>query len=183
MSKIFIEDNYSEYRKTVAVFCYYLSGLAHFAKLKRQGEELNNDTFEHFINCSKEYRSRLLKIKEAQEIPGGISFLEDANFNGFKIQGGEISGDFKFADAITKPWLTGFPDTSNFYQFEVGCYIQMLIHPDCLSGQIPFSFVLNEDVSEEVATTTIKKGGLREWTRRLHSKSSALVQAVQAAIS
>ena len=183
MSIIFIKDDYSEYRKTVAVFCYYLANLASFAALKRQGAKLDMVIFEHFVNCSKEYRNKLLKLKEALAIPGGISFLEDANFNGFQIKRGEISGDFKLADVITKPWLTGFPDTANFYQFEVGCYIQMLIHPDCLSEQLPFAFVQN-DVSAEIETkTTKKKGGLLEWTKRLTSKSSALVQAVQAATS
>lgn len=186
-------DEYSEYRKVVSVFCYYVANLARFAKMKKSGETIDKATFEHFIKCTSEYRKKVLQIKEELELPGGVSFLEDNKFNGFSIEKGEISGDFHFADAITTPWLRGFPDTANYYQFEVGCYIQMLIHPDCLDDEISFVFEPSKVTSDEM---TIKPTGnslrrisawtkqeVTKWTKTLSLKSSALVQAVQEAIS
>ena len=186
-------DEYSEYRRVVSVFCYYVANLARFVKMKKNGTPIDSATFEHFIKCTAEYRKKVLQEKEKLELPGGVSFLEDNKFNGFSIEKGEISGDFHFADVITIPWLKGFPETANYYQFEVGCYIQMLIHPDCLDDEISFIFeqskVSVKEMTKMQAGTTLRvipgwmKKEVKRWTKRLCSKSSALVQVVQEAIS
>ena len=188
-----IVDEYREYRKVVSVFCYYVANLARFSKMKKNGEFIDKETFEHFIKCTAEYRKKVLQIKEELELPGGISFLEDNKFNGFSIEKGEISGDYHFADAITIPWLKGFPDTANCYQFEVGCYIQMLIHPDCLDDTISFKFEPANVLTEEITTKQpgssicvvpgLIKKEVKRWTKTLSLRSSALVQAVREATS
>jgi len=185
-------DEYKEYRRVISVFCYYVANLARFAKMKKNGEHIDKATFEHFIKCTTEYRKKVLQIKEALELPGGISFLEDNKFNGFSIEKGEISGDFHFADAITIPWLKGFPDTANCYQFEVGCYIQMLIHPDCLDDEISFMFEPSKVAATELTNKQTgnsfheipnwTKKEVSRWKKTLCLKSSALVQAVREAI-
>lgn len=191
MSQAYV-DEYEEYRIVVSVFCYYVANLARFAKMRRNGDVVDKTTFEHFVKCCAKYRKKVLQLKEELELPGGVSFLEDNKFNGFVIEKGEISGDFHFADAITAPWLNGFPDTANCYQFEVGCYIQMLIHPDCLDDSISFVFeqstvttkeLIDKKVKHRKIPVIVKKEVIKTWTKKLNLKSSALAQAVRAVIS
>lgn len=195
MNNSIFMDEYREYRKVISVFCYYVANLARFSKMKAIGESIDNATLEHFFKCTVEYRKKVLDIKEKLELPGGLSFLEDNKFNGFSIEKGEISGDFHFADVITIPWINGFPDSANCYQFEVGCYIQMLIHPDCFDNEVSYVFehsnvpesIKIEETSKPLGNAIGKipdrtKKEVLKWTKTLVLKSSALAQVVREGI-
>ena len=127
------KEQIEEYRNVVSVLCYFLGQIAKFAQLVEEGEHISETKAVYAARCVESLIPLFLSRKEKLGFDDGLEFLENNSFLGFKVKDGIFTGDQSAVEEVICPWLTGFPDEANHYQFEVANYLHFLASPDSIN--------------------------------------------------
>lgn len=127
------KEQLEEYRNVVSILCYFLGQLAKFAQLAGEGEHIAEPKVKYAARCVDLLIPLFLKRKEKLGYTDGLEFLENNSFLGFKVKDGIFTGDRSAVEEVIYPWLVGFPDGVNHYQFEVANYLHFLAFPDSIN--------------------------------------------------
>ena len=93
--------------------------------------------------------------------------LEDANFNGFRIQNGELTGELSNAYLIACPWYCDFSDgkkteKNDFFKFFIASYLTHMVdmyEPSVLQKALTEKPVYRKAVyKRDYKTAIVKKG-------------------------
>lgn len=126
------KEQIDEYRNVVSVLCYFLGQIAKFAQIAGEGEYISESEAAYAAKCVDLLIPLFLSRKEKLGFDDGLEFLENNSFLGFKVKDGILTGDRSAVEKVIYPWLTGFPDKVNHYQFEVANYLHFLASPDSI---------------------------------------------------
>ena len=119
-----------EYQELVSAFCYFTAQIYNFAEKARTGIAVDDKKLAYALRAMDVLKTKLLLKKEQLGLDGGLSFLEDNGFLGFRIIDGRFMGDKAKVKDIILPWVEKFPGGVNHYQFEVACYVYFMAEPD-----------------------------------------------------
>lgn len=113
-----------------SVSCYYAEVMRFMAKA-REHKDFSMRRLAYAGEQFRDWKTELLKCKEAQQFPGGTDFLtEDNLFLLFDIEGGRLTrGEKDDVFAVTEKWVSGFPGKFNPHNFEVAIFSRALADP------------------------------------------------------
>ncbi len=95
------------------------------------------------ISLNETATAELSKIKEQLGYSNGFNFTEDQQYMGFGVRSGRFYGNREAVLDVVKPFLYGFPETSNNYQYEASMFVL------CLAGYAWDSEYLRRIMEEE----------------------------------
>lgn len=114
-----------DYKDALCLVCRQSAILEQYHRLMQEGKEVDEDVFVYHLQLLVSAKEAFLKIKKALGYEDGLSFMDDANFYGFKYSGGCLQGDCSKLPDIVLPWIEEEEEDAHF-RFEVG--ILLLSH-------------------------------------------------------
>lgn len=140
--------------------CYFCRLSAYLEDVKKQVVNGDSVSAEEVYACLEDMeiaKRELLKKKEQLGISGGLDFMDNVNFQGFKYVDGELSGDYTNLEKILVPWIETF-DVKNPYKYEVG--VLLMFHYMKQTG-------LDKPVKGRVGFFGFVKSVLKKWFCKL----------------
>lgn len=102
--------------------CYLCRQSACLEQLTRQveaGMRISAEDLSKRLMHVEKAKKKLLEIKEALGMEGGLDFMDDVNCQGFSFKQGRLEGDYTNLEKVILPWITHFNE-ENPYLYEVG---------------------------------------------------------------
>ena len=126
-----MEDNIITFKDSVRHLCLYAADVQHMSDVIEKGGTVNRKRIIYALSKIGSYRSYTLQVMERMGIDGGLSFMEDNEFDGFSVKKGRLTT--KSRDQVLRvcrKWLAGFPERANWYQFAAAMYALCLANAD-----------------------------------------------------
>ena len=111
------------YKTSLAGFCYYAAWLAKTKEQITSGEMIDENKIEFYCSRVELLKKYLLECKEKLGYTDGLAFMNNANFAGFSLKNGELTGDRANIYKILMPWYKDSLAGGNNFQYEVANYL------------------------------------------------------------
>lgn len=105
------------YKEALACLCRQSARLQYITE---RGILPSKEIMARELNLLEDAKLALLKEKKALGYEDGLSFMEDAVFQGFAFENGAFVGDASKAKLVINSFLEKEDDDKNHFQYEVG---------------------------------------------------------------
>ena len=138
-----LPDSLHDYANWVYVWCASNAWLQSQAEDIERGFKVGEWTKIQAIALNETATKELTTIKQELGYQNGFNFTEDQQYMGFGVRNGRFYGNREAVLDVVKPFIYGFPDSANNYQFEASMFVL------CLAGYAWTSEYLREIMERE----------------------------------
>jgi len=125
-----------EYVKALCLLCRQSAVVEQYYLLIQEGEIPDEEVFSYHLKLLAYAKTQFLKCKGELGFQDGLSFMDDANFCGFRFEKGCLSGDCNKLPDIALAWTEELKEDTHF-RYEVG--VLLLSHYFMQLGEYEYS--------------------------------------------
>jgi len=115
-----------EYKDALCLLCRQSAILEQYHLMIQEGKQVDEEAFVYHMQLLVKAKESFLQIKRKLGQEGALSFMDDANFCGFRFINGCLTGDYAKLPDIVLDWIEQEGEKDSYFKYEVG--ILLLSH-------------------------------------------------------